>query len=86
MASRHPRVQVPVDADVADAIEQGRRVIGRDAPASQVLRALALRGAAAVESDAQAGAAAQDFLVSVARGTSGLDLDGLRTVRDRAWR
>jgi hypothetical protein len=29
---------------------------------------------------------ARNFLVSVAQGTSGLDLDGLRTVRDRAWR
>jgi len=28
----------------------------------------------------------RDFLISVARGTSGLDLDRLRTVRDRAWR
>jgi hypothetical protein len=86
MASRHPRVQVPVDAEVADAIERGRRIAGRDAPASQVLRALALRGAAAIESDVRAEAAARDFLVSVARGTSGLDLDGLRTARDRAWR
>jgi hypothetical protein len=29
---------------------------------------------------------ARDFLISVARGTSGLDLTSLRTVRDRAWR
>ena len=28
----------------------------------------------------------RDFLISVARGTSGLDLDQLRTVRERAWR
>jgi len=28
----------------------------------------------------------RDFLISVARGTSGLDLHRLRTVRDRAWR
>ena len=28
----------------------------------------------------------RDFLISVARGTSGLDLDRLRTVRDHAWR
>jgi hypothetical protein len=86
VASRHPRVQVPVDPEVADAIERGRRVVGRDAPASRVLRALALRGAAAMDSDADAEAAARDFLLSVADGTSGLDLEGLRTVRDRAWR
>lgn len=29
---------------------------------------------------------ARNFLISVADGTSGLDLDSLRTVRDRAWR
>jgi hypothetical protein len=86
VASRHPRVQVPVDPEVAEAIERGRRVVGRDAPASQVLRALALRGADAIEADADAEAAAREFLVSVARGTSGLDLHSLRTVRERAWR
>jgi hypothetical protein len=85
VASRHPRVQVPVDPEVAEAIDRGRRVVGPDAPASQVLRALALRGAAALESDADAGTAAREFLLSVASGTSGLDLAGLRTVRDRAW-
>ena len=87
MASRNRRIQVPVDAEVADAIERGRRVTGQ-APASQVLRTLALRGADAMErdADADADAAAREFLVSVARGTSGLDLDSLRTVRERAWR
>jgi hypothetical protein len=28
----------------------------------------------------------RDFLISAARGTSGLDLNRLRTVRNRAWR
>jgi hypothetical protein len=84
--SRHPRVQVPVDPEVADAIERGRRVIGRELPASQVLRTLALRGADAIETEVDAEVAAREFLVSVARGTSGLDLDSLRTVRERAWR
>lgn len=86
MASRHPRVQVPVDPQVADAIACGRRVVGDDAPASQVLRRLALRGAEALAADADADLAAREFLASVAEGTSGLDLDGLRTARDRAWR
>jgi hypothetical protein len=30
--------------------------------------------------------AASAFLVSVAQGTSGLDLNALRTTRERAWR
>ena len=29
---------------------------------------------------------ARAFLICVAKGTSGLDLDQLRTVRERAWR
>lgn len=37
------------------------------------------------DSTAAAGRAC-NFLISVADGTSGLDLNGLRTVRDRAWR
>ena len=86
MASRHLRVQVPVDAAVANAIAVGRRVIGQAAPASQVLRTLALRGAQGLESDRAAQQAGREFLVSVADGTSGLDLEALRTARDRAWR
>lgn len=86
MASRHPRIQVPADPELEAAVARGRRVVGASAPASQVVRALALRGAAALDEDIAARQRAADFLVSVAEGTSGLDLDGLRTVRERAWR
>lgn len=61
-------------------------MIGHAAPASQVLRTLALRGAEGLESDREAQRAGRDFLVSVADGSSGLDLEVLRTARDRAWR
>jgi len=53
---------------------------------SQVIHDLAVRGAAALEEDHDAQERARNFLVSVADGTSGLDLEALRTVRDRAWR
>ena len=43
-------------------------------------------GAAALEQDRQAEGSAREFLISVADGTSGLDLERLRSVRDRAWR
>ena len=75
-----------MDADVARAISSGRRLVGDDMPASQVLRTLALRGAEALSADREAEQAAREFLVSVADGTSGIDLDALRTTRDRAWR
>lgn len=55
-------------------------------PASQVVRKLALRGLEAVEGDAAARDTGRDFLIAVADGRSGLDLAGLRSVRDRAWR
>lgn len=85
MASRHPRIQVTRDPDLAEAIERGRRVVGRGAPAAQVVRTLALRGAEALDEDERAADRGRKFLHDVADGCSGLDLDRLRSVRDRAW-
>ena len=86
MSSRHARIQVPADPELEAAIARGRRVVGPSAPTSQVVRALALRGAAALDEDDASRQRATDFLISVAEGTSGLDLERLRTVRERAWR
>lgn len=46
---------------------------------------MALRGAEAFESDEAAERRAADFALSVADGTSGLDLERLRSARERAW-
>jgi hypothetical protein len=86
MASRHPRIQVPGDPALQRAISRARQLVGPDAPASQVVHALALRGADALEADREAQQRATEFLVSVAQGTSGVDLERLRSVRERAWR
>jgi hypothetical protein len=67
------------------AIKRGRDVLGPSTPTSQVVRELALRGAEAFESDDAAEQRAANFALSVADGTSGLDLESLRTVRERAW-
>jgi hypothetical protein len=48
-----------------------------------IVEILASRGE---NGSASAARRARDFLISVADGTSGLDLKRLRTVRDRAWR
>jgi hypothetical protein len=48
-----------------------------------IVEILASRGE---KGSANAARRARDFLISVADGTSGLDLKRLRTVRDRAWR
>lgn len=86
MASRHPRLQVPRDPELERAIARGRALLGPGAPASQVVRALAIRGADAIESNQEAADATIEFLVAVAEGRSGLDLESLTTVRERAWR
>jgi hypothetical protein len=61
-------------------------MLGAEIPSSRIVHALAVRGAAALEHDRQAQERARDFLISVAEGSSGLDLERLRDVRDRAWR
>jgi hypothetical protein len=86
VAGRHPRVQVTRDPELERAIVRGRGVFGPGLPSSKVLHALAIRGAAALDQERQAEGRARDFLISVAKGSSGLDLEGLRSVRDRAWR
>lgn len=86
MSSRHARIQVPADPELEAAVARGRQLVGASAPASQVVRALALRGATALDEDHASRQRATEFLVGVAEGTSGLDLERLRTVRDRAWR
>jgi len=85
MASRHPRIQVSRDPDLERAIKRGRTALGSSAPASRVVRELALRGAEAFEQDEAATQRAADFAVSVADETSGFDFEALKTARDRAW-
>ncbi len=77
---------MPADPELQHAITRGRELLGPRVPTSQVVRELAIRGAAALEEDHEAAAAAQEFLVSVADEASTLDLGRLRTARDRAWR
>ncbi len=82
---RNDRVQVPRDPALDRAIKQGRAAMGSSTPTSRVVRELALRGAEAFESDEAAERKAVDFALSVADGTSGLDLERLRSARERAW-
>jgi len=78
-------VQVSRDPDLERAIKRGRSALGPSTPTSQIVRELALRGAAALEDEQAATRRAADFALSVADGTSGLDLDSLKTARERAW-
>jgi hypothetical protein len=83
--SRHSRVQVPRDPDLERAIKRGRTVLGASTPTSRIVHELALRGAEAFESDEDAERRAVEFALSVAEGTSGLNLESLRSARERAW-
>lgn len=85
VASRHRRIQVARDPELDRAIARGRELLRPGAPSSQIVHALAVRGAQALEQDREAEAQAREFLISVADGTSGLDLERLRDVRERAW-
>jgi hypothetical protein len=86
MSSRHRRIQVPRDPDLEKAIRRGRELTGPDVPVSQIVKTLAIRGADALDEDEAAVERSRRFLIDVAEGRSGLDLEGLRTVRDRSWR
>lgn len=86
VTSRHPRIQVPRDPELDRAIARGRDALGPGAPSSKIVHALAVRGASALDQDREAQRRARDFLISAAEGSSGLDLERLRDVRDRAWR
>lgn len=85
MATRHPRIQIARDPDLAAAIERGRALVGPGAAASQVVKALALRGAAALDDDREAADRARSFLHDVAGAQVDLDAESLRSVRERAW-
>lgn len=82
---RNNRVQVPRDPALDRAIKRGRAAMGPSTPTSKIVRELALRGAEAFEGDEAAEREAVDFALSVADGTSGLDLERLRSARERAW-
>jgi len=70
-----------VDAVPDDQLERVHLVLE---PAVEVLASRNENGTGEDRTDAAR--RARDFLISVADGTSGLDLDSLRTVRERAWR
>ena len=86
MPNRHPRIQVRRDPQLDRAIARGRALLGADVPAAQVVHQLALRGLEVVERMPPCAETHWTSYSASADGDSGLDLDGLRDVRDRAWR
>lgn len=79
MASKHPRVQVTVDPELAeamDAVDAGPR------SRSRLIRDLALRGAAATEEDRMRREEARETLLKIVRGEIELDLDAAREAHE----
>jgi metal-responsive CopG/Arc/MetJ family transcriptional regulator len=70
MPTSHRRVQVTVDAELAEALDA---VDPRPPSRSRLIRDLALRGAAATRADRERQDASRAFLLSVVRGETDYD-------------
>lgn len=78
MATKHPRVQVTVDPELAEAMAA---VDAHPKSRSRLIRDLALRGAEVAEEDRRRRKEAKETLLKIARGEIELDLTGAR----EAW-
>lgn len=78
MATKHPRVQVTVDPELAEAMAA---VDAHPKSRSRLIRDLVLRGAEATQEDRVKREEAKEFFRKVARGEIDLDLTGAR----EAW-
>ncbi len=79
MPTKHPRVQVTVDAELAQALnELGPGPTSR----SQRIRDLALRGADARRKELRQRQEAVEYLMRIAQGEVDLDFEAVRQVHD----
>lgn len=77
MPTRHPRVQVTVDPELAEALAE---VGPGSASRSRQIRDLAVRGARATRDERAQREQAREYLLRVARGEVDLDFDAVRQV------
>ncbi len=77
MATAHPRVQVTVDAELAEALAS---VPTEAKSRSRQIRDLALRGAEAARDDREREDRAIEYLVGIMDGTVDFDFDAAREV------
>jgi hypothetical protein len=78
MATKHPRVQVTVDPELAEAMAA---VEARPASRSRLLRDLALRGAEVALEERRGREQAKETLLKIANGEIDVDMTGAR----EAW-
>ena len=79
MATKHPRVQVTVDPELAEAMAA---VDAHPKSRSRLIRDLALRGAEATREDRRRHDEAKEFFRKVARREIDLDMTGAREAHE----
>jgi hypothetical protein len=77
MATKHPRVQVTVDPELAQAMSA---VDAHPSSRSRLIRDLAMRGAEAVAEERRKHEEAIEVLLKIARGEISYDFDALEDV------
>ena len=79
MATKHPRVQVTVDPELAEAMAS---VDAHPESKSRLIRDLAVRGAEAAGEDRRRHEGAKEFFRKVATGEIDLDMTGAREAHE----
>jgi hypothetical protein len=79
MATKHPRVQVTVDPELAEAMAS---VDAHPGSKSRLIRDLAMRGAEAVDEDRRRHEEAKEFFRKVATREIDLDMTGAREAHE----
>lgn len=77
MPTSHPRVQVTVDRELAEALAS---VPAEERSRSRQIRDLALRGAEAEREDLKRREWAKNYLKGIANGTIGFDFEAAREI------
>jgi hypothetical protein len=84
MPTRHQRIPVTNDPELADALSRTARHF-EGAPTARIVHDLAVRGAKAIEREEHERHGAIERLVAISTSPTGLDWDVLEDVRDVAW-
>jgi hypothetical protein len=78
MPSKHPRIAVTADTELADALERVRLATGTHEPDATLVRRLALEGAnAEVDARRQRRDAAEELMTLMDRGSFDLDVEAI---------
>ena len=85
MPTKHPRIAVTKDAELAAALASVRGQF-EGAPEARIVRDLAILGAEALTADEARRQELTERLIAWSTSPDGIDREALRTVRETAWR